>query len=208
MTLLKAIGSSASAHVSIEYGIKGPTFGVVSACATATHAIGLTYRMIREGLVDFGIAGAAEASLNWGATRAWQAMRVLSLDGLFPFAKRRNGTVLAEGAGIDVLEECRVDLVPASELADRLGQVVAHGAFGEVQPAGDVGARLAVGRRGAAPAARDRSADRPRTTPRRPARDRRRAAAAVHAADRIGELMRRRVLEQVAAAPASSARRR
>jgi nodulation protein E len=105
LTLLKAIGSSASAHVSIEYSIKGPTFGVVSACSTATHAIGLTYRMIREGLVDLGIAGAAEASLNWGATRAWQAMRVLSPDGLWPFSKRRNGTVLAEGAGILLLEE-------------------------------------------------------------------------------------------------------
>src|SRR5680860_1125229 len=105
LTLLKAIGSSASAHVSIEYGIKGPTFGVVSACSTATHSIGLTYRMIREGLVDLGLAGAAEASLNWGATRAWQAMRVLSPDGLWPFAKKRNGTVLAEGAGILMLEE-------------------------------------------------------------------------------------------------------
>jgi nodulation protein E len=61
--------------------------------------------MIREGLVDLGIAGAAEASLNWGATRAWQAMRVLSPDGLWPFAKKRNGTVLAEGAGILLLEE-------------------------------------------------------------------------------------------------------
>ena len=89
LTLLKAIGSSASAHVSIEYAIKGPTFGVVSACSTATHSIGLTYRMIREGLVDIGLAGAAEASLNWGATRAWQAMRVLSPDGLWPFAKKR-----------------------------------------------------------------------------------------------------------------------
>jgi nodulation protein E len=105
LTLLKAIGSSASAHVSIEYGIKGPTFGVVSACSTATHSIGLTYRMIREGLVDMGLAGAAEASLNWGATRAWQAMRVLSPDGLWPFSKKRNGTVLAEGAGILMLEE-------------------------------------------------------------------------------------------------------
>jgi nodulation protein E len=105
LTLLKAIGSSASAHVSIEHGIKGPTFGVVSACATASHSIGLVYRMIREGLVDVGVAGAAEASLNWGATRAWQAMRVLSPDGLWPFSKRRNGTVLAEGAGILMLEE-------------------------------------------------------------------------------------------------------
>lgn len=105
LTLLKAIGSSASAHVSIEYGIKGPTFGVVSACSTATHAIGLVSRMIREGLIDLGLAGAAEASLNWGATRAWQAMRVLSPDGLFPFSKSRNGTVLAEGAGVLMLEE-------------------------------------------------------------------------------------------------------
>lgn len=105
LTLLKAIGSSASAHVSIEYGIKGPTFGVVSACSTATHSIGVVYQMIKSGLVDTGIAGAAEASLNWGATRAWQAMRVLSPDGLFPFSKTRNGTVLAEGAGILVLEE-------------------------------------------------------------------------------------------------------
>jgi nodulation protein E len=105
LTLLKAIGSSASAHVSIEYGIKGPTYGLVSACSTATHSIGTVYRMIREGLIDLGIAGAAEASLNWGATRAWQAMRVLSPDGLFPFSKHRNGTVLAEGAGILMLED-------------------------------------------------------------------------------------------------------
>ncbi len=105
LTLLKSIGSSASAHVSIEHGIMGPTFGVVSACSTATHSIGLTYRMIREGLVDLGLAGAAEASLNWGAHRAWQAMRVLSPDGLFPFRKNRNGTVLAEGAGVLMLEE-------------------------------------------------------------------------------------------------------
>ncbi|MEM8573443.1 MAG: beta-ketoacyl-[acyl-carrier-protein] synthase family protein [Pseudomonadota bacterium] len=105
LTLLKAIGSSASAHVSIEYGIKGPTFGVVSACSTATHSIGVVYQMIKSGLVDTGIAGAAEASLNWGATRAWQAMRVLSPDGLFPFSKTRTGTVLAEGSGILVLEE-------------------------------------------------------------------------------------------------------
>jgi len=61
--------------------------------------------MIRGGLIDTGIAGAAEASLNWGATRAWQAMRVLSPDGLFPFSKSRNGTVLAEGSGVLVLEE-------------------------------------------------------------------------------------------------------
>lgn len=105
LTLLKTISSSAAAHVSIEYGIKGPCFGIVSACSTAPHAIGNVYRMIREGLIDLGVGGASEASLAWGTTRAWQAMRVLSPDGLFPFSGNRNGTVLGEGAGILLLEE-------------------------------------------------------------------------------------------------------
>jgi nodulation protein E len=104
LTLLRTIASSAAAHVSIEYGIKGPCFGTVSACSTAAHAIGLAYQMIRGGMIDLGVCGASEAGITYGAMRSWQAMRVLSPDGLFPFAKRRNGTVLAEGAGLLVLE--------------------------------------------------------------------------------------------------------
>jgi nodulation protein E len=104
-TLLKFIGSSAAAHVGMQYGIKGPTFGTVSACATATHAIGLLLQFIRNGLVDAGIAGGSEAALSFGSMKAWQAMRVLSPEGCFPFARKRNGTVLAEGAGVLVLEE-------------------------------------------------------------------------------------------------------
>ncbi len=105
LTLLRSIGSSAAAHVSIEYGMKGPCFGTVSACSTAAHAIGLTYQMVRAGLVDIGIAGASEASLTYGSMRSWQAMRVLSPEGCWPFSRHRNGTVLAEGAGLLVLEE-------------------------------------------------------------------------------------------------------
>ena len=105
LTLLRVIGSSASAHVSIDYGLKGPCFGTVSACSTAAHAIGLTFQMIRSGMIDLGVAGASEACLTYGSLRSWQAMRVLSPEGCWPFAKRRNGTALAEGAGILVLEE-------------------------------------------------------------------------------------------------------
>jgi len=94
--------------------------------------------MIREGLVDLGLAGAAEASLNWGATRAWQAMRVLSPDGLFPFAKRRNGTVLAEGAGILMLEEYeRAKARGAPILAELMGYGMTADAADMVNPSID-----------------------------------------------------------------------
>ncbi len=104
LTLLRIIGSSACAHVSIEYEMKGPTFGTVSACATAAHAVGLLLGMIRSGQIDMGIAGASEGVMNYGTMKAWQALRVLSDDGCRPFSKSRNGTVLAEGAGLFVME--------------------------------------------------------------------------------------------------------
>lgn len=105
LTLLRIIGSSAAAHVGIEFGVKGPTFATCSACSTATHAIGLAYDYIRHGMVDTAISGASESVINYGTMKAWQALHVLSPEGCFPFAKNRNGTVLGEGAGILVLEE-------------------------------------------------------------------------------------------------------
>ncbi len=104
LTLLRIIGSSASAHVGIEFGIKGPTFATCSACSTATHAIGIARDYIRGGLVDVAVAGASESVINYGTMKAWQALHVLSPEGCFPFAKKRNGTVLGEGAGILVME--------------------------------------------------------------------------------------------------------
>jgi nodulation protein E len=132
LSLLRTIGSSASAHVSIDHGIKGPVFATCSACSTAAHAIGLAFQMIRAGLVDVAVAGASEAALSYGSLRAWQAMRVLSPDGIFPFTKRRNGTVLSEGAGILFLEE--MDHAKARG-ANILGEVVG---FGMTSDAGDM----------------------------------------------------------------------
>jgi nodulation protein E len=105
LTLVRTIGSSAAAHVSIDHGIRGPVFGTVSACSTAAHAIGLAFQLIRGGAIDIALAGASEAAITYGSMRAWQAMRVLSPEGCFPFSKRRNGTVLGEGAGVLFLEE-------------------------------------------------------------------------------------------------------
>ena len=104
LTLLRIIGSSAAAHVGIEFGVKGPTFATCSACSTATHAIGIARDYIKHGMVDVAIAGASESVINYGTMKAWQALHVLSPEGCFPFSKKRNGTVLGEGAGILVLE--------------------------------------------------------------------------------------------------------
>ncbi len=104
LTLLRIIGSSAAAHVGIEFGVKGPTYATCSACSTATHAIGAARDYIKHGMVDVAIAGASESVINYGTMKAWQALHVLSPEGCFPFSKKRNGTVLGEGAGILVLE--------------------------------------------------------------------------------------------------------
>jgi nodulation protein E len=105
LTLLRIIGSSAAAHLSIEYGIKGPVFGVCGACASGADAIEIGRNYIRQGLVDVSLVGASDAPLTYGTMRLWEASGLLSNEGLFPFAKSRSGTVLGEGAGILVLEE-------------------------------------------------------------------------------------------------------
>lgn len=104
LTLVRFIGSSAAAHIGIESGVKGPTFGISSACASGAYALKQGSDFIRNGLVDVAIVGASEAPHTYGTMREWQATSLLSPDGIFPFAKKHNGTVLAEGAGVLVLE--------------------------------------------------------------------------------------------------------
>lgn len=135
LTLLRIIGSSASAHVGIEFGIQGPTFATCSACSTATHAIGIARDYIRNGVVDVAIAGASESVINYGTMKAWQALHVLSPQGCFPFAKRRNGTVLGEGAGILVLESLEhAQRRGATILAELVGYGMASDAKDMVKP--------------------------------------------------------------------------
>src|SRR5215468_2038106 len=104
LTLVRFIGSSAAAHVGIEYGVRGPTFAACGFCASGAHAIGLGRDLIRNGVVDVALVGAGESPHTYGTMRVWQATGLLSPDGIFPFARKCNGTVLGEGAGILVLE--------------------------------------------------------------------------------------------------------
>jgi nodulation protein E len=97
--------NAAASAVSTRFGAKGPAYAVVSACASGAHAIGQAFQAIRAGQADVMLAGAADAPLTFGVIRAWEAMRVLAMDGICrPFSADRQGLVLAEGAAVLVLE--------------------------------------------------------------------------------------------------------
>jgi nodulation protein E len=88
----------------MHLGLRGPAFGVVSACSSATHAIGLAFQMVRAGIAEAAVAGGAEACINLGTLKGWEALRVMANDTCRPFSKDRRGLVLGEGAGAVVLE--------------------------------------------------------------------------------------------------------
>jgi len=96
--------------VAIDLGARGPNFGVVSACATATHAIGESLRMIRGGEADVMVCGGAEAAITPLAYAGFCSMKAMSTNNenpqksSRPFDANRDGFVMAEGAGILVLE--------------------------------------------------------------------------------------------------------
>jgi len=103
-TIPRGMPSAAASQVSMEFGIRGPSFTLASACASANHAIAQAVLMIRAGLVDAAIAGGTDAPFTYGLLKSWEALRVLSPDTCRPFSRDRKGLVLGEGAGMVVLE--------------------------------------------------------------------------------------------------------
>lgn len=104
LTVPRIMPNAAASHISMEFGLRGPCFAIASACASATHAIGMAFQMIRAGQLDLAVTGGSDASISVGFMKAWEALRVLSPDGCRPFSLDRSGLVIGEGAACLVLE--------------------------------------------------------------------------------------------------------
>ena len=100
------ISNIISGHIAIEFHLTGPNFGVVSACATATHSLGESLRIIRDGEADVMLAGGTEAPICALGVGGFCAMRALSTrndeptKASRPFDAGRDGFVIGEGAGV------------------------------------------------------------------------------------------------------------
>jgi beta-ketoacyl-acyl-carrier-protein synthase II len=110
-TIPKLMHNAAASHISMEFGCKGPSLSVTTACSSAANAIGEAFHLIKYGQADAILAGGSEAPLAYGILRAWEAMRVMAMGNgdpkraCRPFSRDREGLVLGEGAGILLLEE-------------------------------------------------------------------------------------------------------
>ena len=109
--ILRAAPNIAAGEVAIRYGLRGASFATASACASGTHAIGEAFRAVRDGRVDYAIAGGSEAVITRLAIAGFNSMRALSVQNETPerasrpFDRARDGFVLAEGAASLILEE-------------------------------------------------------------------------------------------------------
>jgi 3-oxoacyl-[acyl-carrier-protein] synthase II len=100
----------AAGHISMKYHLKGPNYVVVSACASATHAMGIAFQTIQSGDADVMVCGGSEAAITPLALAGFNVMKALSTrndqpeTASRPFDATRDGFVMGEGAGILVLE--------------------------------------------------------------------------------------------------------
>ena len=124
----------APGHISIRYGAKGPNVSSVSACATGTHSIGDAFRMIQRGDADAMIAGGTESTITPLGIAGFNVMKALSTrnddptGASRPFEKGRDGFVMAEGAGIVILEEYEAAKARGAKI---YGEVCGYGLTGD-----------------------------------------------------------------------------
>ncbi len=134
-TIPKIMPNAGCSHISIEFGITGPSFTTATACSSAGHAIGLAYMMLRQGMVDVALSGGGEACITPGTMMGWDSLRVTSNDTCRPFSKNRSGTVIGEGAATLVLETLEHALSRGAKIyAEIIGFGMSADAYNIVQP--------------------------------------------------------------------------
>ncbi|WP_312796482.1 beta-ketoacyl-[acyl-carrier-protein] synthase family protein [Tianweitania sp.] len=103
-TVPRIMPGAPAGQVSMELGLRGPVFGVTSACSSSNHAFASALDQLLLGRADVMLAGGTDAPLSFGVLKSWEALRVLSPDVCRPFSADRQGLVIGEGAGMVVLE--------------------------------------------------------------------------------------------------------
>jgi nodulation protein E len=132
LTIPKLMINAPASQISMTCGLRGPAFVVASACASATHAIGLAFHMVRSGSVPVAVTGGAEACIAFGTMKGWEALRVLAPDTCRPFSRDRKGLVIGEGAAVIVIESLEH---AQKRSANILGEIAG---FGMSADAGDL----------------------------------------------------------------------
>ena len=153
-TIPALIGNMCAGLVAIEYGARGPNFGIVSACATGTHAIGEAAHVIRRNDADVMIAGGSEAAITPFAYASFCSMKAMSTcndtpeKASRPFNRNRDGFIMGEGSGVLVLESLEHARARGARIYCELaGYAATSDAFHITQPDPDgKGLSLAMGR--------------------------------------------------------------
>ena len=135
------IANMAAGQVSMNFGLKGASMTITTACASATHAIGESFRMIKYGTHDMVVTGGTEASITPVAVAGFCSMKALSTNNddpskaCRPFDKNRDGFIMGEGSGILVLEELEHALKRGAKIyAEVVGYGATSDAFHITQP--------------------------------------------------------------------------
>ena len=149
MYIPMGISNMATGNVAIELGAKGESVAMVTACASGTHCIGESYRMIKHGYQDVVIAGGTEAGITPLGIAGFANIKALTKTedktrASIPFDKERSGFVMGEGAGVVVLEELEHALARGAKIyAEVVGYAATSDAYHITSPApgGEGGAR-------------------------------------------------------------------